>query len=410
MILNICDLPEVMKVMRIINIVILIIRIVVPILLMISAMISLVHAITDAELNKLTKPMVNKVIAAVLVFLIPTFVRVIARIAGNNGAYEKCLTIVSKQEIQDAYTDQALSWTEKAEDTKTIDDYNTAQTYLIHIKDQDEKTALQERLDKVKEEIEKEREKGGSSGGGGGGSASSLPSITDDSKFDSYTKVATCDSSTFKYKILSYNNDDYVLIWLSNPYMQINGALASNGSTAGSADSILSKEISSNGYSNKCLIATNASFFNMSSGSSNANIILNKGNVLRNDGNATSIGITNQNELKEYINQPLSAYQADGVRNNFVHSNRIIIKNTGSKDTTNRIIICQVNTNNFILISGTGQPSDLAYTANQMTTVQSCFNLDGGGSRKLYYQTQSQGITKRFGGGRKIPDMLYFVE
>ena len=37
-------------------------------------------------------------------------------------------------------------------------------------------------------------------------------------------------------------------------------------------------------------------------------------------------------------------------------------------------------------------------------------NLDGGGSRKLYYKTGSGSITQVFGGSRAVPDMMYFVE
>ena len=30
--------------------------------------------------------------------------------------------------------------------------------------------------------------------------------------------------------------------------------------------------------------------------------------------------------------------------------------------------------------------------------------------RKLYYKKKDETITKRFGGDRKVPDLLYFVE
>ncbi len=105
MILSICDLPDVVKVMKIVKIVITIIRIVVPILLIVSVMIDLVKAVTNAELNKITKPMVNKVIAAILVFLIPTFVRLIANIVGVSTEYEKCLGDLTVETTNLAYND-----------------------------------------------------------------------------------------------------------------------------------------------------------------------------------------------------------------------------------------------------------------------------------------------------------------
>ncbi len=86
-ILNLCDTPEFLEVMRIVNIVITIIKIVVPILLIVSAMIDLVRAINDSEISNVSKPIVNKVIAAILVFLIPTFVKTIANITLNSVEY-----------------------------------------------------------------------------------------------------------------------------------------------------------------------------------------------------------------------------------------------------------------------------------------------------------------------------------
>ena len=99
MMLCICDLPDVLKVMRIVNIVITIIKVVVPILLIVSAMIDFARAVSDAELNKITKPMVNKVIAAILVFLIPTFVKLIAEITLNDGEYQNCLGDITIETI-----------------------------------------------------------------------------------------------------------------------------------------------------------------------------------------------------------------------------------------------------------------------------------------------------------------------
>jgi hypothetical protein len=401
MIVSICEMPEVLRIMRIINIVISIIRIIVPIILIVSAMIDLVRAVTNAELNKISKPIIGKVIAAILVFLIPTFVRLIATIASNNGEYEKCLKDISKDVIENAFIEREEGYVSAAEESEEISDYNTGVYYLTNVKNKDKYKEFAERLAKVKEIIEEKRKPKG---------PPVLPPILDDGKFNSYPIVAKCDSDTLKYKILNINDDYFVILWAQNPYMQMNSALATDGSSASSGDSILSKEISSNGYGNKCLVATNASFFNMSNGSSVANIIYSKGQLLRNNGSSTLIGITNQNELAEYVNKPLSDIDADGLRNTFVHSHRITINTDNRSDRTNRTIICQIDTNNFFIISGSGSPNYLAYTANQLAEVSACFNLDGGGSRKIYYKLQNSSINKLFGGGRNIPDMMYFVE
>jgi uncharacterized protein YjdB len=230
-------------------------------------------------------------------------------------------------------------------------------------------------------------------------------------KLTGYGTVASCNSDSMKYRIVNVNGNDFVLIWVKDPGKQLYNALAvSDGSRNASADSILSREISSNGYQNKCMIATNASFFNMGSGSINANIIMHRGQVVRNKGNTTGVGITKDGKLIEFVNQPLSSLQSSGIQSSWAHSNRISPRNNNNRDSTNRTIICQVNKNNFVMVSGSGSPEKIAYDVNNSVGGAACFNLDGGGSRKLYYKTGSSSITKRFGGGRNIPDMVVFVE
>ena len=156
---SVCDMPDVLKVMRIVNSILLIIRIVVPIILMIMVMIELVKAVQNAELNKKAKPIVTKVIAAVLVFLIPTFVRVIGDAVVENHDYEKCLKEVSKDDIEKAYERVEEKLLDKMEETEKMEDYNTALGYLVNIKDKEKKAEYQKRLDAVYKKIEEEREK-----------------------------------------------------------------------------------------------------------------------------------------------------------------------------------------------------------------------------------------------------------
>lgn len=93
MILSICDLTEVKKIMRIIKIVILLIRIAVPIILIVVGMLDFMKATSsgdDATLKKTLSQFVRRIIAAVLVFLIPTFVSAIFTLIGANTEYKKC--------------------------------------------------------------------------------------------------------------------------------------------------------------------------------------------------------------------------------------------------------------------------------------------------------------------------------
>ena len=235
--------------------------------------------------------------------------------------------------------------------------------------------------------------------------------ITESSAFSKYSNIVACNSDSFKYRIIDFNGNDWVLAWMKDPAKQLNNALAvSDGSSNAPAESILENEINQYGYQNKCMVAANASFFNMSNGSILANVIISKGRIVRNNGGSGIVlGINKNGILKEYGSN-IEELKSDGVTNTFGHSNRLDPYNYQKVDKTNRTVICQINRNNFILISGSGVPEKMTYDVVKMTKSATCYNLDGGGSRKLYYKTQSSEMTKRFGGGRAIPDMIYFVE
>ena len=236
--------------------------------------------------------------------------------------------------------------------------------------------------------------------------------ITTDAKFNNYKTVASCSSTTFRYKIIEANGNDYVLIWVRNPNTQLSSALAGvNGDTKMSADSMMEREIRENGYSNKCMVATNASFFDMSTGNIRADVILSKGRVVRNTGGATgAIGVDKNGTLREYFaNNSANDLVNWGVRSTFRISSQT--QQDSSRDVANRTQICQVDKNNFAILSGSGTVYNSGETLKNMTGCTTAFNLDGGGSRKLYYKTKDNAnLTRRFGGGREVPDMLYFVE
>ncbi len=159
MIGHICDLPNILEVARIIGIVITIIKIVVPILLIISVMIDLVRAVTTSELNKISKSSVTKVIAAILIFLIPTFVSLIADVAGISSEYEKCLKDVDKASIEKTYIDQMDTLINKAEESLSIMDYSSAYSYLSFIKDAEKRKEYEEKLKEIKEKIDEQNKK-----------------------------------------------------------------------------------------------------------------------------------------------------------------------------------------------------------------------------------------------------------
>lgn len=158
-ILSICDNPDVLQVMRIINIVITVIKIAVPILLIIFIMIELIGAVADEEkFKKVTSGAVKKFIAALLIFLIPTFVQVIVvNVVGSNETneeYKNCLKDLSVEQINKIYEKNALEAIVKAESTNNYSDYSNAVLLTHKIPDKEVRTEYLNRLSAVKAKID----------------------------------------------------------------------------------------------------------------------------------------------------------------------------------------------------------------------------------------------------------------
>jgi hypothetical protein len=160
MILDICNIPELLKVIRIINIVITIIKIVVPIILIISAMIELTKAVSNSELNKVSKSIINKVLAAVLVFLIPTFVNIIVSFVDpNNNSYLSCLSSATQERIQQLYNENMNNYISEAKEKLNRPSYQVAYSYLKNIKDESIRENYLKELETIKKEIEEKEKK-----------------------------------------------------------------------------------------------------------------------------------------------------------------------------------------------------------------------------------------------------------
>ncbi len=236
--------------------------------------------------------------------------------------------------------------------------------------------------------------------------------ITADSKYSKYDNICSCSSNTLKYRVIKSGRQNIVLVWVKDPVAQLNSAIASSkGDKAQNADTLLANEISKYGYEDKCMVAVNASFFNTSTGSIDRSVIINKGKIVRDNGGAGGIiGVNKKGILTQYnSSHTANSLINEGVRNTFGISSPTHIDK--SKDDTNRTQICQIDENNFAILSGSGRVYNAGEELKNLTGCKTAYNLDGGGSRKLYYKNQTTSkMTRNFGGGRKVPDMLYFVE
>ena len=157
-ILSVCKDPDILSVMIIVKVIIQIIRISVPIILIVSAMLDYMKATKENdELAKTSKLIVRKVVAALLVFLIPTFVNLIGNLF-NNNYYKDCIANATQESIDTARYEQAKQKVDKAYESLSESEYNLAMNYVIKIKNDSLKNELENRLKEIKNYISLKKE------------------------------------------------------------------------------------------------------------------------------------------------------------------------------------------------------------------------------------------------------------
>ena len=360
-----CSSSDVAFIFSILKNIMKLIQIIGPILAIIALALHFIQLMKDPDNKKLLPKIKNTIIALLLLFFIPVFVDALFGILGSKTSFSACWNSAGGISYSHTY----------------IDPYG------------DDKTTFYQ--------DPKDYENG---------KPKSLPSQVDDGKYSQYETIATCNSETMKFKIIRVSGQDLAIIWVQDPLKQFNGGLAAANSKARlPAETILNNEINANGLQSKCLVAVNASFFSYSTNSPVSGVVINHGKIAKNEGNAGGcIGVNKEGKLIECSHQSAEAILKQGIRNTFGISSRAGLDNTGAK--ANRTQICQIDTNNFVLLSGSGTVGGTALITKNVTGCAESFNLDGGGSRKLFYKTQTSGLTKVFGGDRTVPDMLYFSE
>ena len=156
----ICDSPDILKIMKLIKLIIMIIRIIVPIILIVSLMFDFTKAVSSSDSNSLSKTgslAVNKMIAAILIFLIPTFVSMLVGLVDPNNSYKKCFDSANVETISSVYKSTAKKLVNAAKKEKTINAVNTARNYLSNV---DDKTREQyeKELQNVEDDIRKKEQ------------------------------------------------------------------------------------------------------------------------------------------------------------------------------------------------------------------------------------------------------------
>ena len=130
MILALCDNPDILRIFKFIKTAINIIRILVPLLLIISLMYGYLRPMLSDKKDAFTKETttaLKKIIAAILVFFIPTLINLLLDMAGtNNLGITNCFSNATTANITQAYIRNARRYVEIANSTIDRSDYNKA--------------------------------------------------------------------------------------------------------------------------------------------------------------------------------------------------------------------------------------------------------------------------------------------
>lgn len=170
--LGICNNASILEALRVIRIIIKIIQIVVPIILIISFSIEFLSAIkigNEDLLKKAANNVVRKSIAALLIFLIPTFVSVVVKFSNPSNEYLVCLKEATDENITNARIDEMDKLISTAEQTENAGTYFTAYSKLSDIKDEELRSSYESRLKAVYTTIEQKAKQESSQYVRGGG-------------------------------------------------------------------------------------------------------------------------------------------------------------------------------------------------------------------------------------------------
>ena len=265
--------------------------------------------------------------------------------------------------------------------------------------------------------------------------------------------VFSSNSNTMKVTITKNSTYYITRVWMSNPYQQINKFDSpSYGKSLIRPSKLLSNAVTTYGLTNKALVGFNASGFYLKDTYDSASvnkypafdktsvgtIVITNGQVVRNAYTKAYktwyiAGVDSSNTLRIFTDAKASSDSelaakktwADGVinsgiRNTFTFAGPLVIDGKATSSTTsfpssgsalNRQAICQVDANNFVLITGTNLTRQNLIDIMLKLNCRTGTNLDGGGSIALLYkQAGSNEIKKVIGDSRSLTEVGYFSD
>ncbi len=277
-----------------------------------------------------------------------------------------------------------------------------------------------------------------------------LPPITPGS---SETIVKKGETDTLKVYITKVGSYYITRVWAYDPYNQLNKFDSPEyGSNLYKPSALLNKAKSAYNLTNDLLVGFNASGFYLKNTydadsvakyskydkTSVGTLVITNGKVIRNAYDKAyktwyTFGIDKTNTLKiftdsagtsssqistkkEWANKVINS----GIRNTFTFASPLIENGKKSSKTTsmpsassklNRQAICQIDSNNFALITGSSLNRTDLQNIMLNLDCQTGTNLDGGGSIALLYQARgSNKLETIIGNSRALTEVAYFSE
>ncbi len=263
------------------------------------------------------------------------------------------------------------------------------------------------------------------------------------------------ETNTLKVYVTKESSYYITRVWAKDPYNQLNKFDSPEyGSKLYRPSSLLSKANSKYNLTDELLIGFNASGFYLKdtydassvskyakyNKTSVGTLVITNGKVIRNVYNKAYktwfiMGVDKNNKMRIFEDSKASttaeinkkkAWSEEvinsGIRNTYTFAAPIIIDGkktnitTSMPDTSNNTpknlqIFCQVNDNNFILVTAVDTKRSTVINRLLQLNCQTATNLDGGGSIALLYKDKNSNTIKKIvGDGRSLPEVGYFSE
>ena len=280
-------------------------------------------------------------------------------------------------------------------------------------------------------------------------SNNSSNSNTTGNSYKSGTIIKSEETSTLKVSI--YKADTYYVtkIWAKNPYLQLNKYDSPEyGVNLYRPGDLLNRAVGESNLGNKLVVGFNASGFYLKDTYDNSSVVsypaydktsvgslvITNGRVVRNAYDHAVktwyiTGVDQSNRMRIFedaasndINAKKDwSYSVIGnIRNTYTFASPLVMNGVASnlsksmpapESKLNRQAMCQIDTNNFLLITGSNLSRGDLINIMLENHCQTGTNFDGGGSIALLYKSaNTTGIEAIVGNGRALSEVGYFTE